>query len=120
MNWRVYYSDDWIITSEDIKPEEIKRRSGVQVILVHDNERGWRAIAPADFYLWELREGDQAPCWYPANIHDLTLYLLRPGLKCILFGEYINRKRYNEILERALKDRSLPAKTTWGKEERHD
>lgn len=120
MKWKVYYSNGTTISDHELTPFSIQVRTGVQVIIVADDESGWRTVTGSDFYIWDIRNGDEGPRWYPANSYDLAFYLSRPGYKCVLFGEFVNKKRYREIMNQALNDPDFGEKSTWGAEERRE
>jgi len=97
--WRVYYSDDTTISSEDTTPAFIERRADVQVIVQREPEHNWVTRSGKDYYIWDKR-GGQAK-WFGVDIFGLHHYLLQPGHKCVLFGTEIDSDRFREIFNRA-------------------
>lgn len=99
MKWAVYYSDNTIITSKTHSPFEIPRRIDVQVIVQESADHRWVTKSGFDFYCWDDRGGGWK--WFGADYSGLMQYLQHLGKKCVLFGYEIDKKRFQEIFNRA-------------------
>lgn len=99
MRWRVYYSDDETISSDEASPFEIERRVDVQVIVQGDPDAGWVTKSGHDFYVWDDRGGGAK--WFGATYSGREQYLMKPGEKCVLFGYEIDKKKFSEIFYKA-------------------
>lgn len=99
MNWRIYYSDDEVISSLDTTPWAVERRADVQVIAQESKDHGWRTKSGKGYYVWDDRGGGAE--WFGTDIFGLHHYLLQPGYKCVLFGTEIDKTRFYEIFNRA-------------------
>lgn len=103
-DWAIYYSShDYSehirITSEDFTPIAISKRSGVQVIMRQNSDHNWVTLSGYDFYMWDSRGGK--PRWWGGDWIGFQNYLLSPGNKCVLFGEYIEDWLFREIFNKA-------------------
>ena len=116
MNWQIYYSDGTIINSENVTPSSIVKRTGVQVIIQKDREKGWLAVCGYDFFMWDDR-GNGAK-WFRGDYAGLFQYITQPGSKYILLGEWVDDVVYREILQRVNKDRAFASKTGYAPWER--
>ena len=63
--WTIYYPDGTTINSNAATPSSITRRTGIQVIIQEDAEKGWLALPPYDYYMWDDR-GNGAK-WFPGD-----------------------------------------------------
>lgn len=95
--WKIYYSDDEVITSEQATPFSLQRRADVQVIVQESKEHNWITRSGKDYYIW-------VGMWEGVDIFGLHHYLLQPGPKCVLFGTVIDTHRFSEIFNRARKE----------------
>lgn len=68
----------------------------VQVILQREG-RNIFTVAGFDFYVW------RDPYWRGTN--DLADYLMDDGMKKVLFGRWIDREKYEGLLNKAIEDR---------------
>ncbi len=101
MNWEVWYSDGWSVSSDDVPPHEITKRDRVQVIIQGDDEHRWVTVAGYDFYMWDDRgNGDK---WFGGDREGLSTYLRQPGYKCVLMGEMIDKVLFRKIMNDARK-----------------
>jgi hypothetical protein len=116
MRWKVFYSDGKTISSEDCTPFSIERRVNVQVIIQEDPNHGWVALTGYDYYMWDARGGRAK--WFKGNDPGWFQYITSPGSKCVLLGEFIDTKAYNEIFEIARKDMLFQKKTGFANDER--
>ena len=109
MNWKIYYSDGFTISSENATPFSIPSiyREGVQVIIQGDNEHKWLTLSGEDYYVWDDR--GRGAKWWRCNRQGLDHYLRQPGSKCVLFGTWIETEDYREVFNRARKE--------WGNKE---
>lgn len=103
MNWKVYYSDDDTISSEETTPFEITKRADVQVIVQDNIDHGWATLCGTDYYVWDDRHSGLR--WWGVDQFGFYHYLLQPGDKCVLFGISIDNKRFREIFDRARGER---------------
>lgn len=115
MRWQVWYSDGTYISSEDVTPYCIERRTDVQVIVQGDKEKGWVTKSGHDFYVWDDRGGGAK--WFNATYSGREQYLMKPGYKCILFGYEIDKKAFYEIFNAARKE--FGEKLSYERNERH-
>ena len=109
MDWRVYYDDIEPVTSST--PPDFVPASGVQAI-VQRNDNGFEVLNGEHYYVWKDAK------WYAMNEHGLWDYLSSPGWKRVLFGRYITKSAYNDILVTAQNDTDFPHKSAWDSEER--
>ena len=112
MKFSIYYSDDVVHGMDD--PFAIERRGNVQVIVQPDGEHNWVTVPANDFYMWDDRGGGFK--WFSGDVFGLKDYLMKPGPKCVLFGEHIDTALYRRILNQAIED--LGEKTGYSPRER--
>ena len=118
MNWKVYYSDDSTISSENATPFSIEKRADVQVIVQESADHKWVTLSGYDFYMWDARGGKAR--WWGGDHFGFNHYLLQPGSKCVLFGTHIDNNRFREIFDVARDDiMFLQSKGIFAKDERH-
>ncbi len=120
MKWKIFYSDhseehDTSVSSEYATPFSITRRSDVQVIIQEDSEHRWRTICGYDYYMWDGRGGD--PQWFGGDREGLSSYLRKPGYKCVLIGDMINKHLFRKIF--TLAREQLGEKVGFDPDERH-
>lgn len=99
MFWRVYYSNDTTIASNEVTAFDIERRTDVQVIVQESPDHNWITTCKSDYYTWGDR-GDGLK-WWGVDQFGLHHYLLQQGKKCVLFGVTIGHARFREIFDRA-------------------
>jgi hypothetical protein len=116
MNWKIYYSDGTVISSDDATAFSLERRTGIQAIIQSDNDRGWIALSGDDYYMWDDRGGGAK--WFKGDNVGFFQYIIQPGSKAVLLGEFVDTIVYRRILERANKDRTFVSKTGWSNLER--
>jgi hypothetical protein len=97
MNFRVYYDDggtfDGVLDDVPNTPT-----IGVQVIVQYDPHSSlWYTQHGADNYLWKEDR------WVGGDDTARTVYLVRDGMKKVLFGETIRNQAYRDVLKRACK-----------------
>ncbi len=109
MKWKVYYSDGRTVSSENCTAFAIERRVGIQVIIQEDPDHGWVALSGYDYYMWDARGG--IPQWFKGDRPGFFQYMTQPGSKCILLGEFIDKRAFNKVSEQAQKDRMFLNKT---------
>lgn len=91
IKWRIYYGDDTYFEGE---PQDAPERD-VQIIVQHDDDRGWIMTHANDFYLWNHNR------WHGADAVGMYDYLMQPGWKRVLFGRTLPHGKFNEIYYRA-------------------
>jgi len=120
MKWKIWYSDGRTIDDTQKDPFELsgtRERSGVLVIVqpAEDGRSGWILTSGDHNYIWEdLGDGFK---WVGANDTGLLLYLLKPGPKCVIFGETVSNKRFREIHQ--LASQEFGEKHNFDRRERH-
>lgn len=107
--WKIYYSDGSTISSEDATPSSIIKRTGVQVIIQENSEKGWVAVCGYDYFMWDDRGAGAK--WFRGDDGGFFQYITQPGSKHILLGEWVDDVVYREILNRANEDRMFANKT---------
>lgn len=115
MSWKVFYSDDTTISSEDTTPFGIDHRADVQVIIQDSPAHGWVTVSGYDYYVWDAR-GEETK-WWGVDRFGRDHYLLQPGFKCVLFGTMIDKKTFREIFDRARSE--FGNKEVFANDERH-
>jgi hypothetical protein len=115
VNWKVYYSNETTISSEEATPFSIEKRDGVQVIVQGSEEHKWRTLSDYDYYMWDARGGDAR--WFGGDREGLSTYLRQPGHKCVLIGEFIDDKLFRKIFDKAREE--LGNKEAFTRDERH-
>lgn len=102
--WCIYYSDGSTISSEDATPFSVTygKRENVQVIIQPDLEHNWVTLSGYDYYMWDTREPETK--WWGGDQQGLDYYLRTPGFKCVLFGSFVSKYKFREILNSATKD----------------
>lgn len=110
MEWKIFYSDhskeqDTSVSSEKFTPYSIPKghREDVQVIIQPDSEHNWVTLSGYDYYMWDDRGGGEK--WFGGDREGLSSYLRKPGYKCVLIGEMIDKKLFEEIFRVAIKER---------------
>jgi hypothetical protein len=112
IHWKIYYDDDTTYSG----PPELAPALGVQVIVVIDKENGWHTVCDKDYYAWDDRgDGER---WWAVDFPGLIDYFIQPGYKIVLLGREIPTNRYQEIFNRAMRDRDFPPKTGYRANER--
>ena len=109
--WRIYYGDGSVFTSEDGTPWDAPR-TNVQVIVQEHGRVGWQVLNSADEYYFE----EDTRGWYEAR--GFTDHLLRAKHPLVVFGRMMNNDEYVALLARAKEDLPTP-KTGNLREERH-
>jgi hypothetical protein len=95
MRWfRAYYDDE----STYEGPHEMAPKTGIQTIIQENPRCGFEQLDGSHYY---VLKGDR---WFTATPDAFYFYLAKPGLKVVLFGEYIDDDRYNDIKNRATQD----------------
>lgn len=106
--WKIYYTDGSVFSNEDGEPWDAPR-TGVQIVVVPDDELGRRCIDKEDYVCWH----DDAQTWVGHDLSGLFQYLDAPGcIKVVLRGYYLPRSKWMEIHKRAIHDEGLPK---WGR-----
>lgn len=113
--WRIYYSDNTTISSEEHTPFSLDKRADIQVIIQDSPEHGWVTVCGDHFYVWDDR--GSGPKWWGVDRFGLDHYLLQPGEKCVIFGISIDNDRFREIFNRATAE--LGKKHIFDRKERH-
>jgi hypothetical protein len=65
--------------------------------------------------MWDNRGGNTK--WFGGDREGLSTYLRKPGYKCVLIGDMIDKYLFREIFREAVKDRG--EKTGFDSIERH-
>jgi hypothetical protein len=91
----IYYGDGTELTLNTIDVADVPHRD-VQVILQREGRHIF-TVSGFDYYVW------RSPYWRGTN--DLADYLMSDGMKKVLFGRWIERDTYEELLNKALTDR---------------
>lgn len=115
MRWKIYYSDDEVVTSEQATPFSLLRRADVQIIVQDSKDHNWVTRSGHDFYVWDERGGGAK--WFNATYSGLMQYLMKPGSKCVLFGYEIDKEKFREIFDRAREE--MGVKESFETDERH-
>ena len=98
--WRIYYSDGLFV--EDSAPVAEVPSDRVQAILWYDEATSlWLIISKYDRYRWDYGR------WFGCEAADVGPYLLRPGWKKVLFGEYLPNAEYEAVMRRVIADRKI-------------
>ena len=66
--------------------------------------------------MWDTRGG--AAQWFKGNEPGWFQYIIQPGSKCVLLGEYINKKSFSEIFELARNDPDFKPKSGFASDEK--
>lgn len=107
MKWKIYYSDKSTIDDTQKDPFDLdgdKERARVQVIIqpTGDPRAPWVTSSGDDYYVWDdLGDGYR---WVGMDYTGFMLYMLKKGKKCVLFGEIVSNKRFEEIFADATKE----------------
>ena len=106
VRWRVYYGD---LSTYDLGdgPLEDAPTTNVQAIAVGDATVGRFLWSQRDFYWWDQGQ------WFGGDVFGLWDYLARPGWRKVLFGRSLVRADFERVMNRALADPDLPAKSAW-------
>lgn len=113
MRWKIFYGDG--TTYSDLNGDAWDAPPvNVQAVVVSDPQHGWYCCRADDFY-WYIPEENR---WYSGERFGMFDYLTQPGMKKIIFGRSIPDWEYQQILDRAMNDPDLPAKTGWQAHER--
>jgi hypothetical protein len=108
MKWCAYYGDGSKFSYLDGNVKDVPP-AGVQYVAQEDSTHGYVALSNFDYYLWDDRgDGEK---WYCADIVGYWLYMLKPGWKKVLFGEWIGDSRYEEISKQVSNDIQVARKT---------
>ena len=95
MYWKIFYSDGTTVDDKMFTVFEIPHRTDVQVIVQESPDHNWITTCHSDYYIWsDIGDGDR---WLGVDQFGLHDYLLKPGLKCVLFGVTISNDRFREI-----------------------
>ena len=113
--WKVYYSNGSTISSQDASPWSIVRRNGIQVIVEESPEHIWVTISGSDYYIWDERY--EVARWLGVDQFGFYDYMLKPGHRCVLFGETISASEFRKIFDRAQAE--LGNKEVFRPDERH-
>ena len=92
MSWKVYYSDDTTISSEEATPFNIDRRGDVQVIVQESDDHNWVTLSGWDYYMWDDRGGGAE--WFGGDREGLSSYIRKPGYKGVLIGDFIDKELF--------------------------
>jgi len=114
--WKIYYGDGSTFSSREGTPW---RAPGVdvQVIVMNDDNHGWRTQAGDDYYVWDCRGGETR--WWGVDKFGLWEYLfIQTGYKRALAGKTTTSERFSEIFKRASEDPDFPKKTSYASKER--
>lgn len=97
VNWRLYYGDGSMFSSEDGGPEAAPC-TGVMCAAYYDDDNRRRLAHSSDYYFFE--DGR----WYGVDLFGLWDYLARPGLKLVKFGRMISDNQYRRVMSQAMND----------------
>ena len=97
--WKVYYSDGTTTSSENATPFNIKHRDDVQVIIQESDDHNWLTLSGYDYYMWDNRGGGEK--WFGGDREGLSSYHRKPGYKCVLIGDFIDKKLFKKIYNQA-------------------
>lgn len=97
--WRIYYADGSIFSNLDGLPEDAPP-TGVICIKQLSAENRWELQAISDYYIWNGKE------WWRADAPGFWLYMFRPGLKIVKFGENLQDFEFQRMMARAREDTS--------------
>mgnify|MGYP001822894045 CR=1 FL=1 len=111
--FKIWYDDG---STYSDGPPELAPKRGVQVIAQSDKDCGRTICRSDDFYVYQEYDG----VWSFQGVDQFGLYdyLIEPGYKLVLFGRTIGNDEYRSILQCAVNDPDLPAKTSWQADER--
>jgi len=104
--WRVYYGD-LTVYDPTLGLVQDTPAVNVQAIAVADPVVGRFIWSQRDFYWWEQGQ------WFGGDIFGLWDYLTRPGWRKVLFGRSLRRVDFDRVMQAALTDPDLPAKSAW-------
>lgn len=97
MKWfRIYYRGGKIYEG----PPELAPKKAVQIVLMESRYHVLELHDSADYFVWKDER------WYPATADAMWFYLAGPGVKIVLFGEYIDDDEFNEIKVKAIHDKA--------------
>jgi len=104
--WRIHYGDGatW---DDQSGPLQDAPATNVQAIAVADPTVGRFIWSQRDFYWWDAGQ------WFGGDIFGLWDYLARPGWRKVLFGRSLVRADFEQVMNAALADPDLPAKSAW-------
>lgn len=102
MEWRVYYDDGSTFDSDDGSVQDVPAL-GVQAVVCHDrcpdSATGRMVAHRFDFYWYE------GPEWFGGDLFGLFDYLVRPGMKKVVFGRSMAvTSEHQRIIDRACGD----------------
>jgi len=96
--WRIYYGDG--STADDSTPVAVVPCLDVQAILWLDESNGkWKTLSGYGRYVWKLGR------WWGMHQDDIPIYLSEPGWKKVLFGDWMKKPDFQELMKRVLADR---------------
>ena len=99
MKWKIFYSDGTAISSQDATPFSIIERANVQVIIQESSDHNWLTLSGYDYYMWDDRGGGDK--WFGGDGEGLSSYIRKPGYKCVLIGDFIDKKLFRKIYNQA-------------------
>lgn len=99
MKWRVYYSDGGTVDSDQVEVENTPGDRVQAILWWNEQKRAWLTIQKYDRYVWKFDR------WFGCEASDVGPYLLRPGWKKVLYGEYLPDSMFDAIMRRVQADR---------------
>ena len=115
LKWLVYYDDETHISSDDTTIENLEC-SGVVFVVMEDPDSG-RQVLIGDYYVYDNLSGEG---WrfYPCDLFGLFDYLIRPGLKKVLFGRWVGSCLWNKLYNASEANDILPQRNSYHVNER--
>jgi hypothetical protein len=98
VNWIIFYSDGTRVSNEEMNVGEVKSCE-VQAILWWSEDKSWLIIQGYEYYIWKYNR------WYGAELGGKEHYLMQPGWKKVLYGDWIPDDRFEAIIQEAKRER---------------
>jgi hypothetical protein len=105
--WAIYYGDGTIFTDEDGSQFDAPR-TNIQVIVFKNYSMGWEILSQSDYYYYE----PETHGWAIADNFGMYDVLIRTKQPLILFGRWLSKENYKNIVLKVLDDLPEP-KTAW-------
>jgi hypothetical protein len=99
VNWIIYYSDGTKVSDEEISIGELQSCEVQAILWWNEGEKSWLTISGYEYYIWKYNR------WFGAELGGKEHYLMQPGWKKVLYGDWIPDDRFQAVMSEVYKER---------------